>query len=123
MSSIESEESVQLGGELFDAVVAPRAEARQASGAEPYFPLRREPDALTYFVSPDVRVMAPADFELPGGGEPKGLIDALVAFWHAQGERELAAAMAGRLHSIAEALGREAAEADGSVDVLCYTLF
>jgi hypothetical protein len=66
--------------------------------------------------------MQPADFEFPGGGSAAGLIDALTAYWAAQGETQLAA-MAPRLHEIAEALRDEAAEGDGTVSVLCYTMF
>ena len=123
MSSTESEVSVGLAGALFDTVVVPRAMAKRASRPDPYFALKGEPGALTYYVEPDVRVMSEADFELPGSGEPDGLIDALVAFWAAQGETELAESMAGRLKPIAEALGEETAQDDGSVDILCYTLF
>ena len=50
------------------------------------------------------------------------LIDALAAHWTAEGETGLAA-MAARLHEIAAALKEEAAEGDGTVSVLCYTMF
>jgi hypothetical protein len=66
--------------------------------------------------------MSPADFELQLGGKAEALIDALAAFWAKQGEAGLAA-MAPRLKELADALGDEAAENDGKVDILCYTLF
>lgn len=122
MSSTEPKDvSVRLAGELFDTVVAPLAKDKR--GSKPYFPLAGEPDATTYFVTPDVQVMTADDFVLPGGGVPEGLIDAVVAYWEQRGEREIAASLAEKLKPIAEALGEEAAEADGSVDILCYTLF
>jgi len=117
MSSTEEGLSTRLAGALFDEVVV-----AHSTGAA-YFPLRRDAAVASYFEAPDVRAMSAADFELPGNGEPDGLIDALVAYWKAQGETELAGAMAERLKPIAAALREETANDDGSVDILCYTLF
>jgi hypothetical protein len=123
MSSTEIESSVRLARRLFETVILPVAESRRASGAPPYFPLARDETADTYFSTPILKRMAPEDFELPGGGHPNGLIEALIAFWEATGDQELAKAMASKLEPLAEALGAEARADDGSVDILCYTLF
>jgi hypothetical protein len=122
MSSIELDRARTLAGTVFDEVVAPIGEARKAAGATPYFAPAPVADAKSYYQAPFARVMQPADFEFPGGGSAAGLIDALAAYWSAQGETELAA-MAPRLHEIAEALKEEAVEGDGTVSVLCYTMF
>ena len=111
-----------LSGALFDEVLVPVADARVASGAAPYFPAWRDAAAATYFERSSVGTMSPADFEFPGGGTAAGLIDAIAAYWLAQGETALAAA-APRLKAIAEALRAEAVADDGSVDIFCYTLF
>lgn len=122
MSSTEEGLSTSLAGTLFDEVIVARAKAARASGAR-YFPLKGDPAASSYFDAPDVKFMSASDFELPGGGEPDGLIDALVELWKSQGETELAGSMAERLKPIAAALREETANDDGSVDILCYTLF
>jgi hypothetical protein len=107
---------------LFDEVLVPLAKARRGSGAPPYFPLQQEASRASYFVPPTLKVMSPADFELEVGGKSEALIDALAAYWKRQGETGLAA-MAPRLKQLADSLGDEAAENDGKVDILCYTLF
>lgn len=114
--------SIPLAGALFDEVVVPLAKARRAAGAPPFFPLQQEASQTSYFVPPSLRVMSPADFELPVGDKAEALIDALAALWTGQGETGLAA-MAPRLKQLADALSEEAAENDGKVDILCYTLF
>jgi hypothetical protein len=122
MNASKSDRSIQLAGALFDEVLVPQAEARRGAGAPPYFPLREEASRASYFVEPSLRVMSPADFELEIGEKSEALIDALVAYWARRGETGLAA-MAPRLKQLADALGDEAAENDGKVDILCYTLF
>jgi hypothetical protein len=122
MNLSRSDRSIQLAGALFDEVLVPLAKARRGSGAPPYFPLQEEASRASYFVPPSLRVMSPADFELEVGRKSEALIDALAAYWARQGESGLAA-MAPRLKQIADALGDEAAENDGKVDILCYTLF
>jgi len=122
MNPTRTEPSIPLAGALFDELMVPLAKARRTSGAPPYFPLREEPSAKSYFGPPSLRVMSPADFELPLGEKSQGLIDALAAHWTRQGEPGLAA-MAPRLKQLADALGDEAGENDGKVDILCYTLF
>lgn len=119
---IRSDRSIQLAGALFDEVVVPLAKARRASGAAPYFPLQEDPNTASYFVAPSLKVMSPADFEFRVGGKAEALIDDLAAHWTRQGETGLAA-MTPRLKQLADALGDEAAENDGKVDILCYTLF
>ena len=114
--------STGLSGVLFDEVLVPVAGARTATGAAPYFPSWRDAAATTYFARSSVRRMSPADFEFPGGGTAAGLIDAIAAYWLAQGETALAAA-APRLKAISDALRDEAVADDGSVDIFCYTLF
>ena len=122
MDAPKPNRSIQLAGALFDEVLVPLAQARRTSGAAPYFPLQQEPSAASYFVPPSLKVMSPADFELQVGGKSEALIDALAAFWAKQGETGLAA-LAPRLKQLADALGDEASENDGRVDILCYTLF
>lgn len=124
MSSTDQDGDVvrKLAGELHDEIVTPLAEARKAAGAAAYFPLGRDPAATTYFEEPATRVMTAADFEFPGGGTAEGLVAALAAAWTAEGEVGLAA-MAPKLQAISEALGEEAAQGDGSVSILCYTMF
>lgn len=114
--------STSLSGALFDEVLVPVSAARQAAGAAPYFPMSGDATATTYFERSSVSTMSPADFEFPGGGTAAGLIDAIAAYWLAQGETALAAA-APRLKAISEALREEAVADDGSVDIFCYTLF
>jgi len=122
MNPTDTERSVQLAGALFDEVMVPLAKSRRASGAPPFFPLREEPSRTSYFGPPSLSVMTPADFELKVGDKSEALIDALAAHWKKQGETGLVA-MAPRLKALADALGDEAAENDGKVDILCYTLF
>ena len=124
MSQTETrvERSTSLSGAVFDEVLVPVARERAAAGAAPYFPAWRDATASTYFERSSVRTMTAADFEFPGGGTAAGLIDAIAAYWLAQGETALAAA-APRLKAISEALRDEAVADDGSVDIFCYTLF
>lgn len=122
MKPTEPDRAGELARALFDEVVVPLAEARRTAGALPYFPCAGDSGTASYFTPPDALVMKPADFEFPGGGTPEGLVEAVAAHWSAQGERGLAG-MAPRLLAVAEALRREDAEGDGSVDILCYTMF
>ena len=122
MNPTSSDRSTQLAGALFDEGLVPLAKARRTSGAPPYFPLQEEASSASYFVPPSLKVMSPADFELQLGDKAEALIDALAAYWAKQGEAGLAA-LAPRLKELADALGDEAAENDGKVDILCYTLF
>ena len=122
MNRTKSDRSALLAEAMFDEIVAPLAAAKRASSAQTYFPLWREANTKSYFELPSLKTMSPADFEFQGGGSPDGLIDALAAFWAVQGETELAA-MAPRLKEFASALDDEAADNDGKVDILCYTLF
>lgn len=122
MTTTNMNRSALLARALFDDRVTPLAEARRASGTLTYFPLGGDTNAATYFVRPDITKMRPNDFELYSGDPVEGLVEGLEAFWSDQGEAELAA-MAPRLKEIAHALINEAAERDGNVDVLCYTLF
>lgn len=112
----------QMAGRLFDEVLAPLAEVRRADGAQPYFPARPDPAAVTYFVSASSRNMIAEDYEFPGGGNAAGLVGALVKHWTEQGELQLAAAES-RLVAIAGALGKAGLKTDASVDIFCYTLF
>lgn len=121
MSQTDSARSARLAGALFDEVVAPLAQERRARGKQSEFPLGPEP-ASTYFTPPGLRTMESADFEIAGGGTIDGLLEALVAHWAARGEAELVA-LAPRMREIAAALREEEARSDGTVDVLCYTLF
>jgi hypothetical protein len=121
MSLTETDRVARLAEALHERVIG-LAAARRAGGQPAYFSPAGERDASTYFEAVDVGVMQPADFEFPGGGTAPGLIDALVAFWTEQGETELAA-MAPRLHDLARTIAEELEEGDGSVDILCYTMF
>jgi hypothetical protein len=122
MNPSKSDRSVELAGALFDDVLVRLAEQRRTSGAPPYFPLGEESSQTSYFVKPSLGVMSPADFELEIGEKSEAMIDALAAYWTRRGETGLAA-MAPRLKQLAAALGDEASENDGKVDILCYTLF
>ena len=113
--------SAELLGKLFDERVAPFAQARRNAGKPPYFPLGRDENAATYFRAPERASLRPADYDL-AGGTAEGVLDALAARWSEQGETELVA-LVPRLREVASALAKERAESDGSVDVLCYTLF
>lgn len=111
----------ELAGALFDELVVAHATTRRSSDSGDYFPLRGDECATTYFVQPPVRTMEASDFE-PHIGEAAGLLDALAASWVAQGETELST-LVPRMRRIAEALAHDNAQSDGTVDVLCYTLF
>jgi hypothetical protein len=118
----EQERSAELAGELFDELLVPLARARRETGAVPYFPAWRDAGESSYFARSSVGVMSAADFRVPGGGSPEGLIAALSAAWREQGELQLASAEP-RLVAIAHALREEASNDDGNVDIFCYTLF
>jgi hypothetical protein len=122
MNPTEATESAQKAGELFDEILAPLAKARRAATAQTYFASAPDANAESYFEPPNLARMGLVDFEFPGGGTADGLIDALAAVWVAQGDTALAA-MAPRLKEIAHALSTEAVEGDGTVDILCYTMF
>lgn len=106
---------------MFDERVVPFADARRSAGAATYFPLGREQGAHSYFTRPERATLRPADYEL-AGGTAQGVLDALAARWSEQGEAELVAWIP-RLREVASLLARECSESDGSVNVLCYTLF
>jgi len=122
MSSIDPHRARNLTRTLFDEIVAPLAETMRVAGQQAYFPLAGEAGAKSYYQKPILGVMQPADFEFPGGGTAEGLVDALAAHWTAEGQSGLAA-MAPTLKEIVEALRQEAAEGDGNVSILCYTMF
>jgi hypothetical protein len=121
MSLTERTRWEELAGALFDELVVAHAASRRAGDSHDYFPQGRDDRAATYFVEPSVRVMEASDFE-PHIGHAAGLLDALAASWDAQGETELSA-LVPRMRRIAEALADDNAQSDGTVDVLCYTLF
>lgn len=121
MSSTEEDRPRQAAAALFEEAVVPLAEANRAAGKS-YFATGRDPAATSYYQQPLCRVMTERDFEFPGGGTAEGLVEALGEAWAAQGEAGLAA-MKPRLMEIATALRAEAEAGDGSVSVLCYTMF
>lgn len=122
MNQTSPTHSAELAGALFDEVVIPLAEARRAAGGPPCLPLGRDEGAPTYFSPPSLGKPGPSDFELPRGGRAEGVLAALAALWAAQGDEDLLA-MIPRLEALAEVLAHERPGSDGSVDVLCYTLF
>ncbi len=122
MSSTDGDRARRLAAALFDEVVTPLALSRRASGKQAYFPLAAEAGAKSYYETPIARVMQPADFEFPGHGTAEMLVDPLTASWTAEGESGLAA-LAPALKEIAAALREEAIEGDGTVSILCYTMF
>jgi hypothetical protein len=122
MSPTEINRVASLAEELYDRFIVSLADARRAAGRQTYFALSSERGASTYFEPADVGVMQPAHFDFPGGGTAAGLIDALAAYWTAQGETGLAA-MVPLLHELSAAVAEEFEEGDGSVDILCYTMF
>ena len=122
MSSTETISAETLVLSLFDEKLAPLAASRQAAGSPAYFPTDKDAGLKTYFVRPTAEVMQPVDFDFPGGATPDGLIDALAEYWKNQGEDGLAA-MSPRLKEIARAFKSELEEGDGSVNIMCYTMF
>ena len=122
MCSTEKPQANFVADALFDDAIVPLADTRRDSGEQPFFPLTGRSGETTYFQPPILRLMQPADFEFPGGGSAEGLIDALAAYWQGEGESVLAA-LAPRLKELAAELKKEASEGDGSVSVLCYTMF
>ena len=122
LGAIQETGADALALSVFDEMVVTLANARRTAGRPAYFALAGEAGATSYFEAPSLTAMQTADFEFPGGGEPEGLIDALAEYWKIQGEDHLAT-MGPRLKEIAAALREEAAEGDGSVDILCYTMF
>lgn len=122
MSLIERNAAREMAADLFEQAIEPLAAARAEAGDQAYFPLTADADRESYFEMPPQGVMTAADFEFPGGGTAEGLIEALSAAWTAEGELDLAV-MAPVLREIAEALREEAAAGDGSVSILCYTMF
>lgn len=123
MSSTETEtqRAKQLAAALFDEVVAPLAAARKGPSREDYFPMTGDASRSSYFDEPLVAEMKPVDFE-SSGGTPEDLLDAMAAYWLAQGEAELVE-MIPRMKEIAAALREAALSDDGSVSILCYTMF
>ncbi len=121
MNLTEKEHAQRRAQELFDEVVR-LADALRGKGRQAYFPLSRGAAAKSYFEEPILRPTQPDDFEFPGGGTAEGLVDALADFWTRDGEPGLAA-LAPLLKEIAMALGEEAEEGDGTVSILCYTMF
>jgi hypothetical protein len=122
MNQTEPDRSTRLAEALFDEVVIPLAKSKRDAVASTYFPMRPGAELRSYLEPAEVRVMKPSDFEFPGGGAAEHLVEALARFWVERGEPELAA-MSERMREIASVLGEEVAESDGSVDILCYTLF
>lgn len=122
MNSTKKEPSAELAGSFFDEVLTPLAKARRSAGKPPYFPLKEEASASSYFLPAPLKVMKPEDFELRIGDKAEELIDDLCRYWTKQGDTGLVA-MGAPLKKVAEALSTEAAENDGRVDILCYTLF
>ena len=118
MNSTSNSTADALARHLFDDI----AEAMRSFNRNAYFPLRGEARAESYFEAPMLAFMGRGDFDFPGNGAPEGLIDALAARWTSEGDDSLAK-MAPRLKLIAEALSEEAADSDGEVDILCYTMF
>jgi hypothetical protein len=122
MSSTDVDRARRLAGELFDEIVTPLATTRRLAGKPAYFPLAADTKLTSYYQRPVARLLRPSEFEFPGGGTAEGLVEALAALWTAAGDSDLAA-MAAKLKEIAAALEDEAAEGDGSVSILCYTMF
>ncbi len=122
MNSIEPRSIDAVAGALFDHVVVPMAAARQAAGAPGYFTRAGDAATTSYFGPPSLAVMQSADFEFPGGGTATGLINALANHWIAQGETELAT-LAPQLAELAALLRSEDLAGDGTVDIMCYTMF
>jgi hypothetical protein len=122
LSSTKENRSKELAGALFDELVLPLAAARKDAGTQSYFPLAGEKGVSSYYDEPLLRVMQPADLEFPGGGTAEGLVEALGAYWRAQGEIGLAA-MAERLKELVEPVREEVVEGDGSISIFCYTMF
>ncbi len=114
--------SEAIASAIFDDFISPLAielrEKREAS----FFPMGPESALQTYFTVPASRDLAVADMTIEGGGSPDGIIDALVQYWRATGNDELAA-LGPYLKEIANALEAEDDAASREVNPLCYTLF
>ena len=122
MNSTDTISVDDLARSLFDEVVVPSAEAMRDAGHLGYFARAGEPGSTSYFEPPSLAVMQSSDFDFPGGGDAEGLIDAATQYWMTQGEKGLAN-LAPQLKRIARALQNEAADNNGDVDILCYTMF
>jgi hypothetical protein len=122
MSLTETVRADELARKMFDEMVVPLAKARKAANRPDYFPRKGDPDRQSYFDQPAQGVMQPIDFEFPGGGDQLKLIDELAAAWMNDGNADLAE-LVPRLKVLAEVLREEVSEGDGSVDILCYTMF
>lgn len=121
LTETETDRARRLAGALFDEMVAPLTMARSEGGRADYFPTVGDGSGSSYFDEPLVAEMSPADFEF-AGATPEDLLDAMSAYWLAQGEAELAE-MIPRMKEIAASLREAALADDGSVSILCYTMF
>jgi hypothetical protein len=122
MSSTERKSASELAGEAFDEIITPLACARQAAGKQAYFPLTPEAQCESYFVAPLWNKLTAEKFAFPGDGTATGLVEALTAYWQAQGESKLAE-LAPRLMEIAASLQAEVLVGDGEVNIFCYTMY
>lgn len=122
MNLIDVKSVNALAGALFDGELVPVAEARKKTDAPDYFATTPAASALSYFSAPSLAVMTAEDFEFPGDGSATGLVKALNTYWIKNGDSELSV-LTPQLAVIAEMLREEDVAGDGSVDILCYTMF
>lgn len=111
----------ELAGALFDEVIVPLAQRRRDASIAAFGSAERQVEMATYFSEPGVPSISATDFST-SWGDAGGLVEALLAHWNDQGDSDLGV-LGPRFLEIARRLADEPAESDGSVDVLCYTLF
>jgi hypothetical protein len=120
MSSTESAAAERLALAAFDDLLVPAAAAHVAAG-QSYFARGRDATVASYFGPPTRAVLTPEDFDYPVDGA-QGLLDAAAGYWALQGEERLVS-LVPALRAIATALRDEPDGGDGSVDIMCYTMF
>ena len=123
MSSTETNRVASLAEELYGRFIVRLAEEQRAAGRLACFPLHAEPGAATYLEPVTLRVMKPADFRVPGRRNGGGPCRRAIGVLDGAGQGLDLAAMIPLLHDLSSALTRNYEEGDGSVDILCYTMF
>nr|WHW29212.1 hypothetical protein [uncultured bacterium] len=111
----------ELAGALFDEVIVPLAQARRDASIAAFGSAERDAGMATYFSEPGAPSISGTEFAT-SWGDAAGLVEALLVHWNDLGDSDLQV-LGPRFIEIAERLAEEPAESDGSVDVLCYTLF
>lgn len=117
----ETEEQTQPVIAFFDEMIKPLAERARAEGKS-FFPLGPDPQAPTYFVEPQRKVMRPDDFELRAAESPEQFVEELAALWMYEGNGELAA-MVPRLAELASAMAAQEQPDAEDLPPFIYAMF